>query len=84
MINIYQINHTAQYTSPKDSRMGFAVSTKKILFIMDVQIIEKKNMRLEFYGMTKILKLNGQLKNQYYQIKTLKIFLLKNTVKILF
>jgi hypothetical protein len=64
--------------------MGFVVSTKKILFIMDVQIIEKKNTRLEFCGMIKILKLNGQLKNPYYQIKTLKILLLKNTVKILF
>ena len=57
---IYQINNTVQYTSPKDLRMGFAVSTKKILFIMDVQIIEKKIMKLEFYGMTSTLKLNGQ------------------------
>jgi len=40
--------------------MDSVLLINKILFIMDVQIIEKKIMKLEFYGMTSTLKLNGQ------------------------
>ncbi len=42
--------------------MVFVVLIKKILFIMDAQIIEKKIMKLEFYGMIKILKIKWPIK----------------------
>ena len=57
---IYLTKPTALYIFLKALPMDFAVLIKKTLFIMDVQIIDKKILKSEFYGMTETLKLNGQ------------------------